>query len=88
MTSLICLLTRCAAGGLSAASKSRIVVHCLATIVNDLLPNYSYNMYTSRFVPSPAVGRKTQYLHSAPKGHVSAAIYGSLCHKAYEHQVS
>lgn len=47
-------------GGLSSGSgvKSRMALHVLDTLVSDLLPNFSYNLHTSRFIRSPEVGRK------------------------------
>ena len=33
--------------------RGRIVVHVLSSLVLDIFPNYSYNMYTQRFVKAP-----------------------------------
>ena len=31
----------------------RIVVHFLRSIITDIIPNYTYNLFTQRFVPAP-----------------------------------
>ena len=33
--------------------RGRVVMHVLSSLVLDLFPNYSYNLYTGRYVKSP-----------------------------------
>ena len=46
--------------------KSRLAMHLLDSLVNDLFPNFSYNAYTQRFTRSPLVGRKVRLGASWP----------------------
>lgn len=71
-------------GGETASHKTRIAMHILDDLVNDLIPNFSYNVRTQRFYRSPVCNRKTSY-NSAPKA-ASSTLYGDLCYKAYEAQ--
>lgn len=63
----LCVMLGCAGGGLGgqAGPKSRIALHVQECLLGELLPNFSYNMYTQRFVRSPVPGRKVS-IHVEP----------------------
>ncbi|GMI36528.1 hypothetical protein TrRE_jg10260 [Triparma retinervis] len=62
--------------------RGRIALHTLRTLVTDLFPNYSYNIYTQRYVRSPVIFRPTD--RKKPKNATGNMGYGNMCSKAYE----
>jgi cytoplasmic FMR1 interacting protein len=69
----------------SGAVRGRVTSHMMRGLCRDLVPNFSYNAYTSRFVRSPLQLQPIEY-QRAPKYSAIATAYGSICHKAYEAQ--
>ena len=62
-------------GGIAgAAFKSRLARHLVSAVIGDLLPNFSYNVYTSRFVRAPAQGREVNCHH-----HLHVVYMNDLC---------
>ncbi|GMH96491.1 hypothetical protein TrVE_jg14429 [Triparma verrucosa] len=66
--------------------RGRIAMHTLRTLVTDVFPNYSYNVYTQRYVRSPVTmpGRKadrSDHGPTAPKGNLG---YGHMCKEMYD----
>ncbi|GMH87256.1 hypothetical protein TL16_g10797, partial [Triparma laevis f. inornata] len=66
--------------------RGRIAMHTLRTLVTDVFPNYSYNIYTQRYVRSPVTmpGRKadrSDHGPTAPKGNMG---YGYMCKDMYD----
>jgi len=57
--------------------------HIVKSVTQDLLPNFSYNIFTQRFVKSPLVLKPCDYV-KAPKATSSSFGFGALCGKAYE----
>lgn len=55
----------------------------LSSLAKDVFPNFSYNLHTRRFVPSPIAIRPMQY-GKAPKASAVTSAYGSVCGKVYE----
>jgi cytoplasmic FMR1 interacting protein len=55
----------------------------LSSLAKDVFPNFSYNLHTHRFVPSPIAIRPMQY-SKAPKAAAVASAYGSVCGKVFE----
>jgi cytoplasmic FMR1 interacting protein len=64
--------------------KSRISFQILRSLVLDIYPNYSYNLYTHRFVRCPIILRPVEY-SKPPKQSITSQLFGTQCHKAYEH---
>jgi len=64
--------------------RGRIALHVLRTLVTDLFPNYSYNLYTQRFVRSPVPLKPATY-DNISKNIPGNLLYGQLCGKAYDH---
>eukprot|EP00520_Triparma_pacifica_P016970 CAMPEP_0118647642 /NCGR_PEP_ID=MMETSP0785-20121206/8721_1 /TAXON_ID=91992 /ORGANISM="Bolidomonas pacifica, Strain CCMP 1866" /LENGTH=1553 /DNA_ID=CAMNT_0006539761 /DNA_START=145 /DNA_END=4803 /DNA_ORIENTATION=+ len=62
--------------------RGRIAIHTLRTLVTDLFPNYSYNIYTQRYVRSPIIFRPND--RKKPKSATGNLGYGHMCSKAYE----
>ena len=67
--------------------KGRMAMHTLRSLVTDLFPNYSYNIYTQRFVRSPTVYRPTERSTTSTKHLGGNMGYGALCSKSFEHTV-
>ena len=55
----------------------------LSSLAKDIFPNYSYNMHTHRFIPSPIAIRPMQY-SKAPKQSAVANAFRSVCGKVFE----
>jgi cytoplasmic FMR1 interacting protein len=66
-----------------STSGGRIGLHMLRSLVNDLFPNFNYNNYTERFVPSPIPIRPATYGKSPKQSAINQA-YGSVGCKAHE----
>ena len=64
--------------------RGRIALHTLRTLVTDLFPNYSYNIYTQRYVRSPVIFRPTNRTEKSHKTATGNMGYGSMCSKAFE----
>ena len=65
------------------AFAGRAMMHVLASLVTDILPNSSYNMVTRRFVRSPAPLRFVER-PKAPKADGVYLGFGARCGRAYE----
>ena len=63
--------------------RGRIVVHVLSSLVIDLFPNYSYNMYTHRYVRAP-IPKETMRRSKPPGARGGNMGFGDLCSKPYE----
>eukprot|EP01038_Epipyxis_sp_PR26KG_P007795 gene7795-10589_t len=63
--------------------RGRISLHFLNSLVQDIFCNFSYNMYTERFVSSPIAIRPFEY-GKPPKNITASQAYGVACYKAYE----
>ncbi|KAJ1421295.1 cytoplasmic FMR1-interacting, partial [Ochromonadaceae sp. CCMP2298] len=63
--------------------RGRISLHMLSSLAKDVLPNFSYNFHTHRFVPSPIAIRPMQY-GKAPKQSAVTAVFGPTHAKAFE----
>ena len=61
----------------------RIAIHTLRSLVTDLFPNYSYNIYTQRYVRSTVEFRKNERSGGgrAATGNMG---YGTMCRSAFE----
>ena len=81
---------------LSEGQNGRIIKHILSELEADIIPNFSYNTYTNRFVkacemnsPHPGVSpKKSPHPGVSEKAPVEASeisdAYGSLCYKIFE----
>lgn len=70
----------------TTAYRGRISLHILTSLARDIFPNFSYNQYTQRFIPSPIPVRPWEY-NKAPKQTVIQQCYGNNSnYKAYESQ--
>lgn len=63
--------------------RGRICLHILNSLARDIMPNFSYNAYTNRFVKAPIPVRPIEY-PKVPKQAVLQQAYGSMCFKAFE----
>jgi len=68
------------------AIRGLVNTHLVKCVVEDLCPNFSYNMFTQRFVKSPII-LKPNELEKAPKSPSTSFGFGSVCGKAYENYV-
>lgn len=66
-----------------ATFRGRISLHFLASLIQDIFPNSSYNLFTQRFVSSPIAIRPFEY-SKPPKSGGANPAFGSMCSKAYE----
>ena len=64
--------------------RGRIAMHTLVTLVTDLFPNYSYNLYTQRYVRSPVLFRETNRTGNTPSHPRGNMGYGAMCKDMYE----
>jgi cytoplasmic FMR1 interacting protein len=55
----------------------------LSSLAKDIFPNFSYNLHTHRFIPSPIAIRPMQY-SKAPKQSAVSSAFGSVCAKVYD----
>lgn len=67
----------------SLRKHDRITSQFLFSLLEDVLPNYSYNNTTQRFVRSPVELRPVEY-GKVPKKRAVEQLYGATCAKAYE----
>jgi cytoplasmic FMR1 interacting protein len=67
----------------TTAYRGRISLHILTSLARDVIPNFSYNQYTQRFIPSPIAIRPWEY-NKPPKQNVIQSCYGNICYKHYE----
>lgn len=67
-----------------AAFVGRISVHLGASLATDLMPNFSYNLYTERFIPSPVAVRPRDYPKGPKQAVLQAAYGGDAYYKAFE----
>jgi cytoplasmic FMR1 interacting protein len=65
------------------AFAGRTMMHVLASLVTDILPNYSYNGFTRRFVRSPALLKVTDRPKN-PKADHQHFAYGAHPARAFE----
>ena len=63
--------------------RGRISLHMLSSLAKDIFPNFSYNLHTHRFIPSPIAIRPMQYSR-APKQSAVAQAYGATSGKVFE----
>ena len=63
--------------------RGRIATHVIYSVMCDILPNYTYNYYTQRFVQSPNPVHSCAY-GRAPKRAALEELLGSMCAKAFE----
>lgn len=63
--------------------KGRIVMHVLSSLVLDVFPNYSYNVYTQRFFKAP-IPKNDMKRSKAPSSKAGNFGFGELCSKPYE----
>jgi cytoplasmic FMR1 interacting protein len=63
--------------------RGRMASHLIYSLVCDVFPNFSYNFYTQRFVPSPIPPQPCTY-GRAPKRAVVDRMLGPVCAKAHE----
>jgi len=63
--------------------RGRISSHVVYSLVCDIFPNYSYNFYTQRFVPSPVSLQQCAY-GNPPKRTAVEHMMGSVSAKAHE----
>jgi len=66
-----------------SAFAGRSMMHVLGSLVNDVLPNFSYNALTRRFVRSPACLKPVDR-PKAPKADHQHLGYGARCQRAYD----
>lgn len=63
--------------------KGRISLHLGSSIATDLLPNFAYNVFTERFIPSPVAVRPKEY-KKGPKQSAVQTAYGAEFYKAFD----
>lgn len=63
--------------------KGRISLHLGSSLATDILPNFAYNIFTERFIPSPIAVRPKEY-SKGPKQAVVQAAYGAQFFKAFD----
>jgi cytoplasmic FMR1 interacting protein len=66
---------------------SRIRDHIVVMMMKDVIPNYSYNAYTRRFIPAPVKINAQGAEDEKQKKHAAGAdfmLYGKQCKRAYE----
>ncbi|KAJ8613807.1 hypothetical protein CTAYLR_004917 [Chrysophaeum taylorii] len=66
-----------------SAFAGRAMMHVLGSLVTDVVPNYSYNAATRRFVRSPAVFKPLDR-PKAPKADHQHLGFGARCQRAYD----
>lgn len=66
-----------------AAFAGRALMHVLGSLVTDVIPNFSYNTSTRRFVRSPAVLKPVDR-PKAPKADHQHLGFGARCQRAYD----
>lgn len=61
----------------------KVIKHSMMTVVEDLLPNYSFNIHTSRFIRSPIVFQHTgrEKESKQPQGSFG---FGPICSRAWD----
>lgn len=63
--------------------RGRIVVHVLSSLVIDIFPNYSWNLYTNRFVTAP-IPKEVMKRSKPPSNRGANMGFGDLCSQPYE----
>lgn len=64
--------------------RGRISLHMLSSLAKDIIPNFSFNYYTRRFVSSPIAFRALMEYTKAPKQAKVALAFGQVAAKAFE----
>lgn len=65
------------------AFAGRTLMHVLASLVTDIFPNYAYNVFTRRFIRSPAILKPTDRQKSPRADHQHFAV-GALPARSFE----
>jgi cytoplasmic FMR1 interacting protein len=63
--------------------RGRVTTHIVCSLTLDLIPNFSYNYFTHRFVRSPIPARAIDY-GKAPKTAALTSLFGTTCYKAHD----
>jgi len=67
----------------SRSVRGRIATHMLASLQQDVLPNFSYNAHTQRFTPSPIAIRPAA-ARKPPKHAAVLQTYGLTCGRVFD----